>query len=62
MVIGSDEFVGPSGREPAMAASFADTWSMWARLPADLMKRIGDENPRSVYRLSHAGNHRKPVP
>jgi len=52
VMIGSDEFVGPSGgltTEPH--ASFQTTWNMLERLPEDLRKKVGGENAARVYRL-----------
>ena len=51
LMIGSDEFISPSGKEPRMAASFADTWAMVSRLPPDITTKIGRENAIRVYRL-----------
>ncbi|MDP6707513.1 MAG: hypothetical protein QF893_14300 [Alphaproteobacteria bacterium] len=51
LMIGGDEFAGPSGKEPRMAASFADTWAMLSQLPSELAAKIGGANARRVYRL-----------
>jgi predicted TIM-barrel fold metal-dependent hydrolase len=52
VMIGADEFVGPSGgltTEPN--ASFRTTWDMLEQLPEDLRNKIGRENAIRVYRL-----------
>jgi predicted TIM-barrel fold metal-dependent hydrolase len=51
LVIGSDEFVGPSGKEPKGAASYTDTWAMVSRLPPDIAAKIGRENALRIYNL-----------
>ena len=51
VMVGSDEFVGPSGKEPGGAASFADTWAMVSRLPPVIARKIGRSNAARIYRL-----------
>lgn len=50
-VIGSDEFVGPSGEKPRIAASFDTSWALLDQLPEALAEKIGGENARRIYRL-----------
>lgn len=51
IVIGSDEFVGPTGEPPRRAASFDQTWAIVEQMPPPLARKIGRENARRIYRL-----------
>ena len=50
LVIGSDEFVSPSGGND-LAASFDETWNVVSQLPAEVARKIGGDNARRIYGL-----------
>lgn len=50
-MIGSDEFVGVSGKISHKSHSFELTWSILDQLPSYLARRIGRDNALRVYRL-----------
>ncbi len=51
LVIGADEFIGPSPEPAKLAASFNTTWSIVERLPEPVASKIGGDNARRIYRL-----------
>jgi hypothetical protein len=50
LVIGSDEFVSPSGGND-LAASFDETWSIIGQLSPAVARKIGGDNARRIYGL-----------
>lgn len=53
-VVGSDEFVGPSGIIKGQTAqpSFTQTWPLLDQLPSDLSRKIGRDNAVRIYSLN----------
>lgn len=53
-VVGSDEFVGPSGIIKGQTAqpSFSNTWPLLDQLPSDLARKIGRDNAVRIYALN----------
>ena len=51
LVIGADEFIGPSTEPSKLAASFATTWSIVDQFPEAVARKIGGDNARRIYRL-----------
>ncbi len=50
-VIGADEFIGPSGEQARIAASFDPTWAMLNQLPGPLAEKIDREKARQIHGL-----------
>jgi hypothetical protein len=50
-MIGSDEFIDPSGRVARGPSSFSQTWSILDLLPPELARQVGHDNAVRVYNL-----------
>lgn len=51
LMLGADEFIGPSAEATKLAASFDTTWAIVDQLPERVANKVGSDNASRVYRL-----------